>query len=596
MTVNLSVVVGYLLAMLGVGVFLARYVRSTDDFFLAGRSLNRWAVCGSVMATNVAAVYLVGPAGNAHEEGAQLLLLAWTGNILAAISAVAFVPYFRRLRVTTISELLASRYGSSVAMLVAGMWVVFYALFSGVNMFTCATVLTGAFGWSQHMLLVTAAVAAVVILYCLFSGLLAVAYTDLLQAFLIIMGAVILLPLGIREAGGLGVFLEQTPDEKWTMWRPPTEGYRYSFRTVLMFTMLGCPYWFASQYLLQRSFAGKTVREASKGLLLAALFTGPLTFCYIIPAMAAHLSPSLADIEGDLILSAMIQHVIPVGIAGVFLAALVAASNSTASSYLNSLATLLEHDLYRPLVPGKSPEHYLRVGRVVTVVAGLVGLSYALYAAAAGKTVLGAAWALNSIFQPSIFVVVVGALFFTRATAAGGIACLVVGTGFGLLSAADLLGPELATRENRTFWGFPISAAVLVFVSLVSPPPTTERLTMLGRAAYEHGPVTRRRVAGLVLALAFLAGFVACAWFDTSLPKPANVALNFITMTGFVAGMFVAAPMFLPATEEEEEGKAAPIESSLLVRVLATGRTWAAVFAIAVVLVIALYLFAPASG
>ena len=87
MTVNLCIVAGYLLAMLAIGAFLARYIRSTDDYFLAGRSLNRWVICGSVMATNVAAVYLVGPAGNASREGVQLLLMAWTGNMLAAISA-----------------------------------------------------------------------------------------------------------------------------------------------------------------------------------------------------------------------------------------------------------------------------------------------------------------------------------------------------------------------------------------------------------------------------------------------------------------------------------------------------------------------------
>ncbi|HEX9831607.1 MAG TPA: sodium/solute symporter, partial [Mycobacterium sp.] len=575
-------------AMLGVGLALARYVRSTDDFFLAGRSLNRWVVCGSVMATNVAAVYLVGPAGNAYSEGAQLLLLAWTGNMTAAISAVTFVPYFRRLRVTTISELLASRYGRPVAVLVAGMWIVFYALFSGVNIFTCATVLTGAFDWTQHAILVTVIVAAVVIAYCLFSGLLAVAYTDLLQAFLIILGAVILLPLGLKEGGGLSALLNQTEPDKWALWRPPTEGYSYNYRTMLMFTLLGLPYWFTSQYLLQRSFAGKNVREASYGLLLAALFTGPLTFCYIIPAMAARLSPNVSVAESDQILSAMIQTVIPVGLAGVFLAALVAASNSTASSYLNSIATLLERDIYRPIAPDRAPRHYVRVGRLVTVVAGLVGLGYALWAQAQSKSVLDAAWALNSIFQPPIFVVVLGALFFTRATLAGGVACLVVGVSFGLLAAYEWFGPTMATPESRTFYGFPICGGVLVFVSLLTPPPKPQQLEAFSRATYATAPATRRTIGGLIAALLCLAGFVLCAFYDAALPKPANVLLTFVTMIGFILGMYVAAPMFLPAEEEEASDEAAPIERSLLVRGLANGKTWALVFAVAIVLVVVL--------
>ena len=69
--INLGVVIVYLLAMVGLGVWLARYVRTGDDYFIAGRSLNRWVICGSVMATNVAAIYLVGPAGNAFQVGAR---------------------------------------------------------------------------------------------------------------------------------------------------------------------------------------------------------------------------------------------------------------------------------------------------------------------------------------------------------------------------------------------------------------------------------------------------------------------------------------------------------------------------------------------
>ena len=151
--INLGIVIAYLLAMLGLGIWLARYIRGEADYFIAGRSLNRWVICGSIMSTNVAAVYLVGPAGRAYEDGIALLLMAWTGNMLAAISAVTFVPRFRMLRITTITELLHRRFHSVVSMTVSGMWLIFYAMFRGVTMFTCTTVLSGSFGipdWIPH--------------------------------------------------------------------------------------------------------------------------------------------------------------------------------------------------------------------------------------------------------------------------------------------------------------------------------------------------------------------------------------------------------------------------------------------------------------
>ena len=114
-------------------------------------------------------------------------------------------------------------------------------------------------------------------------------YTDLLQSFLIIAGAVILLPLGIQAGGGIEVLFDSTKiaSERWVMWRPSGEGVESDYMTILMLFVLGLPYWFTSQYMLQRSFAGKNVHEASKGLLWAAVLTGPLTLCYIVPVMVA---------------------------------------------------------------------------------------------------------------------------------------------------------------------------------------------------------------------------------------------------------------------------------------------------------------------
>ena len=620
--VNLAVVVVYLAGMLGLGLWLSRFVKSGSDYFIAGRSLNRWVICGSIMATNVAAVYLVGPAGRALNEGTPLLLMAWSGNMLAAISAVTFLPRFRQLGLTTITELLERRYQRPVSISVSVVWIIFYSLFSGVTMMTCATVITGAFGtpesfhlpWLDSFDTITILIAGVVVVYCLASGLLAVVYTDLLQSFLIIAGAVILLPLGIQAGGGIEVLFDSTKiaSERWVMWRPSGEGVESDYMTILMLFVLGLPYWFTSQYMLQRSFAGKNVHEASKGLLWAAVLTGPLTLCYIVPVMVAGVELQNPAGGKDTILPFLAQTVMPIGLGGLFLAALIAASNSTASSYLNSLATLFERDIYRPLRPGQGDRHYLSVGRRVTIVAGLAGMLYAIYSHHAKLGLLDAAWLIGSIFQPALFVVVAGALYFRRATKAGGLACLGVGIGYtlcGALGTWQWIGNESGLDSvpllrqffawdhtlpaTRSLVGMPLAAVVLVVVSLATgkgeTAATKEIFDQMQFRRAGWSPVSR---AGAVVAAAGLVLMIGFGFVDHRLPasfRPWNVVGYLVVLTLFVAGMILASDALLPVPTEDV-GEEAPIERSWLARRLATGRAWAIVYAAAVVLVVVIYL------
>ena len=622
--INLAILVAYLVGMLGLGLWLSRFIRGGTDYFIAGRSLNRWVICGSVMATNVAAVYLVGPAGRAFQEGTPLLLMALSGNMLAAIAAVTFLPRFRRLGITTITELLEQRYGRGVSGSVSVIWIIFYALFSGVTMMTCATVITAAFGVPESFHVpgfdafetITLAIAVVVILYCLASGLLAVVYTDLLQSFLIIGGAVILLPLGIKAGGGLEALFdpEKIAPSKWVMWRPSGPEAGTDYLTILMLFVLGLPYWFTSQYMLQRSFAGKNVHEASKGLLWAALLTGPLTLCYIVPSMVAGLSPEFQNLPGgnDAILPVLAQQVMPVGLGGLFLAALVAASNSTSSSYLNSLATLFQQDIYRPLRPDRDDRHYLAVGRGVTVVAGLVGMAYAVYSHRVESGLLEAAWKIGSIFQPAVFVVVSGALFFKRATRAGGLACLGVGIGYTAYAATGTVAwmgryfgldslPVIyhffewdhAQPATRALVGMPLAAAVLVIVSLAQRSGITEATrTLFSRMQFRRAGWTPSSRLGAVVAVAGLILMIGFGFVDARLPdwtRPWNVLAYLAVLTAFIAGMLKVADALLPEPESQSED-VAPIESSWLARYLATGRAWAIVYSLSALMAVVIYL------
>ncbi|MBN1673789.1 MAG: sodium:solute symporter family protein [Kiritimatiellae bacterium] len=609
MTLNAIVVLVYLLSMIALGIYLSRYVKKEEDFNLAGRALNKWVIAGTVMATNVAAIYLVGPAGAAYKGGGvSVLLIAWTGNMIAAASALFFVPRLRRLRITTVSEFLETRYGLGLRLLPAALWIVYYALFSGNAMYTLSIVLAPVLKMQPENIIFI--VTAGVIIYCFFSGLVAAAYSSVIQSFVMILGGLILLPLSLKAVGGLSGFVQKVPDSFFVFWKAgevwPT------WKDVIMFTLLGLPYWCTSQYMLQRCFAGRSVRDASKGLILAAILTGPLTLSYIIPGICGAILYSGQDAlaRGDAILPRLLVDVLPAGLGGLIIAALVAASNSTASALLNSLATLTEHDFYRRFVPGRSPRDYLWIGRMATLIGGLLGLNFAFNVERLGG-IIQANFEIMSFFEPPIFVIVAAALFWPRTNTVGAASTIVGGVGFSgavaLMTYFDAKGlcPALTSRlsflvmsaADRTIWAFPICAAVLIagtwLGAWIRPPgPERRRLVseLLTRMRGVHPDFgSRAGWGGVVLAALSLLAFVGCALCEASLPKPANILIFLGLMMSFVLGCYLAVLMFVPDEKEGQEAEAGLVEASWTHKIVGSGWVWLGVYGLAAILVVVLY-------
>ncbi|MHC4198926.1 MAG: sodium:solute symporter family transporter [Planctomycetota bacterium] len=597
---NAIVVVAYLAAMVVLGVYLSRYVKKDEDFTLAGRSLNHWVIAGTIMATNVAAIYLIGPAGAAYAGGgAAVLLIAWTGNMIAAVSALFVVPRLRRLRITTVSEFLETRYGVGLRLLPAALWIVYYALFAGNAIYTLSVVLNPVLDIPEWSIILV--VGGGVIVYCFFSGLVAAAYSSVIQSFLIVIGGLILLPICMREVGGVLAFAEQAPlvhKDVFRFWR--AGGAWPIWKDVVMFTILGLPYWCTSQYMLQRAFAGRSVRDASKGLILAALLTGPLTLTYIIPGICGSIlyadNAAVAKVlEGnsDLVIPTLLTGFLTVGLAGLIIAALAAASNSTAAALLNSLATLSEHDFYKRFIPKKSPQHYLWVGRVATLVGGLIGIGFAFYIKIRGLGIIIANFKIMVLFEPPVFVAVAAALFWKRVNAIGA-ALAVVG---GILFVGTSFFFEGFTDGDRGMWVLPVCFILLVVGTLIgnrvrpTSAETREKLDEL--ASRMRGPKpdygSRRGQIGVAVAGVSLVAFVLCSIFDASMPKPANILILMGLMMGFVLGCLLAVPMFVPDEREGVEGEEGAIRASLTHKIVGNGWVWLGIYVLAAILVVTLY-------
>ncbi|HJN18744.1 MAG TPA: sodium:solute symporter family protein [Armatimonadota bacterium] len=617
--VNALVVLAYLVGTTLFGIYLARFIKKDDDFFLAGRSLNQWMIAGTVMAANVAAIYLVGPAGAAYGGGGvSVLLIAWTGNMIAAGSALFFVPRLRRLRITTFAEFLETRYSLALRLLVAGWWIIYYALFAGNAMYTLATVLSPVLNVEPTSIIIF--VSGGVVLYCCFAGFMATAYSAVIQCFLMIIGGLILLPLCLKHpsVGGLSGLIDHVDPGVMTFWKSGAEypGVWPTISSVIMFALLGLPYWCTSQYMLQCSFAGKNVRHASRGIIIAGMMTGVLTLSYIIPGICGQLIYQDNPLgAGDSILPRLLVDVLPIGLGGLIVAGLVAASNSTASALLAALATLAENDFFRRFLPGKTSKQYLWFGRGFLAAGGALGIVFAFYVDKVG--IIKANFDIMAVFEPPIFVIVAGALFWRQANAMGATIAMVGGILLGAIGAmlapivqfiADLSGGTLdparaeafkLTTETRTFLAFPVCIALLIvgsFIGRAMRHETDEETArvddMLARTrGVGINWTDRNALMGIGLAIASLAGFILCAVFEDVLPPPYNIVAFMGLMISFVVGCYIAVPVFMPDADEGQETETSAIDDSFVQKVLGSGWSWAAMGAFALVLVVILYLW-----
>ncbi|NLE54706.1 MAG: hypothetical protein GX617_07205, partial [Lentisphaerae bacterium] len=280
--------------------------------------------------------------------------------------------------------------------------------------------------------------------------------------------------------------------------------------------------------------------------------------------------------------------IIPAGLGGIFIAALIAASYSTIAAVLNASATLFTNDIYRPARPACSSTHYTWVGRGVTVLVGLIAMFFALNVEKLGG-IINANYEIMTFFEPPIFVVVCAALFWRSITNKAAIATLVGGT---LVNAICTWGLHMGPAY-RSFVIFPACFAILFLVSALTR-NSAEQQNRVDRflATLSPGALdlrSTRFLAGLAISVLSLAAFVLCSVFEQHLPKPANVFVFLALVTGFVAGVLVMLPKVIGREVDSPLGENDALSKSLVNRVLSSGYLWLAVYTFAGALMFFLY-------
>jgi SSS family solute:Na+ symporter len=485
--IDYAVVIAYLLGIMMLGLYFAKFVHSADDFFLSGRSLPFWAVGMSIVATDISAMDFVGVSGQSYRFGVAVGNFDWLGSLPAMLlAAFIFIPYFWKAGLYTIPEYLGRRYNDYVRAVASLTWIVFFALDLGVLFWAAAVMFKSIMGWPYWFSI--SATAIVIGLYTFLGGLTAVVMTDVVQMIIMFVGGAAVLVVGFYQVGGW----EGLTDKIGAM----GEAYQNHFKLVqpadtqtpfpwtgILFGLtlvMSNAYMIGNQAVVQRCLATKSVWHAKASMLCGAFFKMFIPVLVMFPGLIALATyPGLAD--GDQAFPTLVKNLLPPGLRGLLFAGFLAGLMSTIDSILNSTATLWTKDIYeRFLRKGASSRHYMLVGQSATVVLLIFGvLTSPLSAQFPGIYV--AIQTFLSFFQGPVFSTLLLGMFWPRATQWGGLVGLVGGIGTSAL--LFLFKGRLFTIEDPflyvSWWSFLAGVLLNVTVSLVTRQYPQERLAGL---------------------------------------------------------------------------------------------------------------------
>lgn len=487
-TIDYVIIVVYMAGVLFIGSYFGKFVSSTGDLFLAGRSLPFWAIGMSIVVSDIGALDLIGGAGGAYDRGIAQANFDWIGSVPALlVAAFIFVPYYWRAGVYTLPEFIGRRYNSAARWLLASVLLLFMVLTLSILLWTASVFLNTVLGWDYAVgIWVTACIVGI---YTVSGGLAAVVMTDVMQLVVMFVGTAALLALGMWEVGGWTGLQETVlaqPDvteDYFRLLQPHEPGNEYPWPGMVfsLGIIMSTGYYVGNQAVMQRALGARSEWDAKASMLAAGVFKIMIPFLVFLPGMAARaLAPDLE--KHDEAIPMLINQLLPSGLKGLMFAAFFAALMSSVDSYLNSCVTIFTGDVFRPIyekfkqreVPGRLG---LILGRTMTA---LILLFAAFYAPrfSDSETLYDNVQTLLSLFQgPTLAILLLG-IFWHRATAWGGFAGLVVGCcfTFGLNRLGDAVFMSDDPYLYVAIWSFLFALAATVIVSLLTPPDPEEKL------------------------------------------------------------------------------------------------------------------------
>jgi SSS family solute:Na+ symporter len=494
--VNLSIVdwlimLVYFAFVLGIGFALKRYMRTSNDFFLAGRSIPAW-VCGlAFISANLGAQEVIGMAASGAKYGINTSHFYWIGAIPAMVFVGIFMmPFYYGSKARSVPEYLRLRFDEKTRAVNAFSFAIMTVFSSGISMYAMALLIQtlGLFHGiipDNYIFHVSIILSAVIVLgYIFLGGLSSAIYNEVLQFFLIVAGFTPLVWIGLKNVGGWQGIKQTLPATMTHSWRgmahanTNTLGVEWFGMAMGLGFVLSFGYWCTDFLVVQRAMAADSEESARRVPLIAAIPKMFFPFLVILPgliavSMTSHVAPEpsaivagpasaahlasehphgiiplktnplngepVLDSKGepvynyDLAIPVMLLHFFPTGILGLGLTALLASFMSGMAGNVTAFNAVWTYDIYQAYINKRATDaHYLWMGRMATIGGILLSIA-AAYAATSFNNIMDALQLVFSFVNAPLFATFLLGMFWKRTTGHGAFTGLISGTLAGLV-------------------------------------------------------------------------------------------------------------------------------------------------------------------
>ena len=610
-TVDMLILVFYLVLLIGLGWFLSRNKdgkeKSANDYFLAGNTLTWWAVGASLIAANISAEQFIGMSGTGFRDG----IATAAYEIMAAVTLIVvgkfLLPLMLERKIFTIPQFLRDRYNDGVGLAFSILWLFLYVF---VNLTSVAWLgalaieqILGLQGISVEIMGMTVSVRMLIIIglyfiagvYSIYGGLSSVAWTDVMQVTFLVGGGLVTAYFALKAVGGVDGSFVDGFRKVYTYLTTGAHATDTHFHLIiqqshnaaaynnvpgiaavvgaLWITNLG--YWGFNQYIIQKGLAAKSIEEAKKGLIFAGFLKILIPFIVLIPGVCAYyIMENISQYSGlqgqinvaDEAYPWLIHNFAPVGIKGLSFAALAAAIISSLASMFNSTSTLFTMDIYKKYInKNASDKTLVNTGRLVALIALLI-------AAIAVKPLLGG---LDQAFQyiqeyssfiyPGIVIVFGMGLLWKRASANAAVWTAILTIPAGIVCKVLLPDTAFLFRSGYVF------IFLVLFFVIMSYIDNKKQGCELPSSADKHMLLFWARVlftcAAVSIAVALI---VTIAHLVNPTASPDTNFLAYLNDIGFQAFYFfgvllfsVGIMLYSDATAKVRDPKALPIELNI---------------------------------
>jgi SSS family solute:Na+ symporter len=496
---DIAIIAVYFLIIFAIGYYFARKEKSTTDYFLASRNVGWFAIGASLFVSNISTEHFIGLAGTGASSGLAVGHFEWLACLILLILGWVFVPFYLRSNVFTMPEFLERRFSRSSAVYLASISIIAYVLTKiSVHLWAAAIVMKGITGWSP----LTAAVILVVVtgIYTIAGGLSAVIYTEVVQTLVLLTGAIALTFIGLHEVGGFAGLRAAVPASFFHMMKPASDPDFPWTGVFFGAPILGIWYWCTDQVIVQRVLSARDEGHAKAGTIFAGFLKILPVFLLVLPGLIALalfkdmfiLKPDGTPTNGDIAFPTLILNLLPTGLVGLMIAALLAALMGGMASVFNSTSTLVTLDFYKKLRPEASEKQLVLIGRVATGLMVILGIAWVPFISRISGQLYIYLQSVQGYISPPIAACFILGILWPRLNAQGAISSLLTGFVLGTVrfvleltypggvgAPGPLQGLVAMNFLHYAIVMFIACCAVLIGVSMVTRAPDRKRLAGL---------------------------------------------------------------------------------------------------------------------